>query len=158
MATVTISVPDASTASSRMSWLGAPPVPRMSRERRCSPAMTRSSSRSAALDRMEHLHVIVRRQRRVDPLGTEHDAAVARHRDAPCLRAQVHGAQEFDDGGAIAKLARLTVDAHGHATTASPRTNRAGVKGVVSTGGVSPMTNAVIASAVIGASRIPLRK
>src|SRR5438132_13706377 len=122
MATVTISVPDASTASSRMSWLGAPPVPRMSRERKCSPAMTRSSSCSAALDRMEHLHVIVRRQRRVDPLGTEHDAAVARHRDAPCLPAHVHGGQAFDHCGAIAKLARLTLADAGHATTAPPRT------------------------------------
>src|ERR1700689_983987 len=116
-ATVTICVPEASSARSRMSRLGAPPVPMISREVKCSPAMTRESSTSPALDGMEDLEAVTRHQRRVRPAGAELAVTVASHGDAALLGWELHLAEQVGQAETLRPLAALAVDDDDHDAT-----------------------------------------
>jgi len=81
--TVTMPVPDARIADSRASMLGAPPVPRISREASVVPAISKGSSiSSASLGGPEDLDVIACGERSRVPCAARDDLRVDRYCDA----------------------------------------------------------------------------
>src|SRR6202043_2190823 len=144
IATVTSSVPDAFSARSSTSWLGAPPVPMINRDAKRSPAMTSASPTSTSLDGMQHLNAVTRLDLGRVPPRAQHDVAVTRDGDAARGR-QLHQLDEIGDGRSVAHAPLAAVDDDdGHATSCGTRANRAAENGATSAGGAAPVSSAAI--------------
>src|SRR5450631_544011 len=152
-AMVTISVPDASSARSRMSRLGAPPVPMINRDLKRSPAMIRKSSTSTTLDRVEDLEPVPGEQRRIRPAGAKYHVAIARHRDPPLLGRELHLTEQVGQAQSLGHFSAFAVDDDDHAPTPAVRRNRDGDHGRVASGQAPPASTPATASAVAGARR-----
>ena len=111
IATVVSSVPEASSAASITSRLGAPPVPMISREPNDRPAMqSRSSPCSATLHRRDDLHPGALAEHGVGLPAPRHDLAVDGDRDAPRgVRVPARG-QDVDQPDRRRQLSGLAVD------------------------------------------------
>src|SRR5215510_10971901 len=112
MATVVISVPEATSARSRVSNPGAPPVPMINREWKRSPAsISGSSATLATLDCREDLDTIAVVQSSGLPSAARYDLVV--HGDGDAALGSADGRDEVGDSRCSRHLTRLAV--HGHA-------------------------------------------
>src|ERR671935_2710585 len=124
MATVTISVPEASRASRMTAGEVKRPVPTKRREVKVRPAITSGSEdcnvimsnhlltalqQRAARDGPHHEHFITIAERRVLPLAAWHDLAVDRHRDVGGARLTTLCGQQRRHGRGPVELIGLSV-------------------------------------------------
>src|SRR3954451_23171216 len=162
-ATVTSSLPLAAMASPSTSRLVKPPVPSSRRDEKRTSAICIGS---ASLNGGEDLDPGTVVDLGALPLGAGDDLGVDGHGDAPAAGGEVEGVEQGGDGGAGLQVAGLAVDDDAHEALGVRRwalgrralSNRSAAKGSTSAGGSSPLSTAAIASAVMGASRMPLRK
>src|SRR5262245_14710168 len=112
IATVVISVAEATSARSRTCNPGAPPVPKINREWKRSPASINGSSATlATLDRREDLHTVPLMQLPGPPSAARYDFLV--HGDRDSTPSGTQGRDQVSDSRRPRHLPRRAV--HGHA-------------------------------------------
>src|SRR6185503_16530621 len=121
----------------------------------------RSRSPSTSLDRAEQLDPLTLSQLEPVPLAAWHDLGIHSHREpSPVVAVTVDLAHEACDRDPVRNLPGLAVqnDPHRSTSASRPALKRSGENGTSSCGGSPPTIMSTTASAVSGASRIPLRQ
>src|SRR6185312_1638744 len=161
---VTSSAPLVSSACSITDWLGYPAVPSKRRERKLRPAMTSRSSKTllSSGKGFDDLDAVAGGDLGCLPARAGQDRFVECHRDAARARVEPLRLQDVDDTGGFgdARIGAVDADIDAHAGTVAAlrlAAKRPGRKGAMA-GSISDVRmKRLIASAVIGVRRMPLR-